>query len=123
MTSKKTENELLSAEAARDYAKQNISHIKEVQDQFLNAWQEAQNVLLSSNAMSSETEAAELNKKALEYAKQNLTSGYDLANKLVDASDMTEAMKLQNDFIKSQLDAYTKQAKELSQLAIKTVKK
>lgn len=119
----KTEAQIQAAETARDYAKQNINQIKDAQAQFMDTITQAQEVFLKSTGIDTNQEAAEISKKALNYAKLNLSSGFELASKLVDATDISDALELQNQYVKKQLENYTNQAKELSSLASKTDKK
>lgn len=82
------------------------------------AMSSAQNTMLQSAGLGTPAAADDLNEKAFKFIKANLDSGYDFATKMVDATDITEAVDLQNDFIRKQIEAYTEQAQEFSDAMI-----
>ena len=45
-----------------------------------------------------------------------MTSAFVLAQKLVQARDLEEMLKLQADYVRSQIDALTEQARDMSKL-------
>lgn len=111
-----------AAETAREYAKQNITRVRDAQEQFLSAMGEAQSMFLKSTGMDSNQDVSNLNQKALDYARENINSGFELATKLVDATDVSQAMELQSEFVRKQIETYTEQAQELSDLVKKNTK-
>lgn len=111
-----------AAETAREYAKQNITRVRDAQEQFLSAMGEAQTMFLKSTGMDTNPEVSNLNQKALDYARENINSGFELATKLVDATDVSQAMELQSEFVRKQIETYTEQAQELSNLVKKNTK-
>ena len=116
--SAKTTNDSDAINTARELAKQNIEQVKDAQQQFLNAMSQAQSMFINSSGIP-ENEASNAAEKAIEYSKTNMESGFELAKKLVDASDISEAMQLQNDYMKQQMEAYSKQANELLNVVAK----
>ena len=120
MTTKKPQNNqpALPSESARDLAKKNIEEIKSAQEQFLMALSSAQNAFVHSTGMGNQHAADDLNAKTFNFLKSNLDSGYEFAKKMVDATDITEAVELQNDYIRQQMEAYTEQAQALSDAMI-----
>ncbi len=109
-------------ETARDYAKKNIREVKAAQENFLEAMSQAQAQFLQSAGMSTPSDGNDFNDKALNYMKTNMETGFELATKLVDATDVSEAVELQNEYVRKQLETYTEQAQELSDLIITTPK-
>lgn len=107
-----------TADSARELAKKNLEDIKHAQEQFLMAMSSAQSALWQSTGMPNNESADQLNSKAFNIMKDNIESGYDFAKKLVDATDISEAVELQNDFIRNQIEQYTLQAQELSDAMI-----
>ena len=107
-----------TAITAREYAKQNIEQVKDTQEKFLDAMTQAQKTFLQSSGMVNQDEAEEINNKALNIIKANIESGFDLATKLVDATDVSEAVELQSEYVRKQLESYTEQAQELSDMII-----
>ncbi len=116
---KEPKDESHAAQTARDFAKQNIEPVKDAQEQFLNAISEAQAMFINSTGMKNEG-AADLNKKTIEYSKANIRSGFDLAKKLVDATDISQAMQIQNEYLRKQMEAYGAQAKDILNLVNRT---
>jgi phasin len=45
---------------------------------------------------------AEISKQALSFTEQNMKAGFEHARKLVHATDLQEAMRIQSEFLKSQ---------------------
>jgi hypothetical protein len=55
----------------------------------------------------------------LSYAEQNVAAALEFASSLVRAKDPQQVLQLQSDFIKSQLQAFGEQAKDLGSSASK----
>lgn len=77
-----------------------------------------QNVRKAATTLQTSTKAAEQPasvalSRGLEFAEQNVSAAFDLAQKLVRARDAQEAFQLQSEFVTSQLAALQNQAKEL----------
>lgn len=124
MTSKSRKNlDNQTAEQARDFARQKISEVQGAQENILDAITKAQEAMIEATALKANEGVVELNKKALDFTKSNIASSFELATKLVDVKDMSELVELQKEFVSKQLDDYTNQAKELTNLATKTIKK
>jgi phasin len=63
----------------------------------------------------------ELSNKVLNYAERNVANAFEFAQKLVQVKDVQDLVKLQTEFIQSQMQAMTEQAKDLSETATKAV--
>ena len=59
--------------------------------------------------------------RAVLVSEQNVNAAFDLAHKLVKAKDPQEALALQSEYMKAQLAALQKQAKELGAIIQKSV--
>lgn len=118
-TGKKGKVDDHAVESAREYAKQNITRVKDAQEQFLSAMTQAQAMFIKSTGMVGNDDVSDLNQKTLDYVRENINSSYELATKLVDATDMSQAMELQSEFVRKQIETYTEQAQELSSLVTK----
>lgn len=103
-----------SVETARQMAKKNIEEIKNAQEQFLKAMTTAQSAMMQSTGFANKSTSEQFNEKAFAFIKENIDSGYEFAQKMVDATDMAEAMELQNQFFRQQIQTYTEQAQALS---------
>jgi phasin family protein len=63
----------------------------------------------------------ELSNKVLNYAERNVHNAFAFAHKFVQVKDVQDLVKLQTEFIQSQMQAMTEQVKDLSETATKTV--
>jgi phasin family protein len=63
----------------------------------------------------------ELSRKVLNYAERNVHNAFVFAHKFVQVKDVQDLVKLQTEFIQSQMQAMTEQVKDLSETATKTV--
>ncbi|HWU44382.1 MAG TPA: TIGR01841 family phasin [Bdellovibrio sp.] len=61
----------------------------------------------------------ELNKKVAEYAQQNINSAFEFAQKLTQAKDLQDAVRIQTEFFQTQLKSLTEQTKDLSEIGMK----
>jgi len=62
---------------------------------------------------------AELNKKLLNYATENVTASVGLVEKLSQAKDVEQVVKIQTAFISKQLDAFNEQTKAMVEMCTK----
>ena len=62
----------------------------------------------------------ELNKKMADYAQQNVNTAFGFAQKLMQAKDPQDAVRIQTEFFQTQMKLLTEQAKDLSETATKT---
>lgn len=61
--------------------------------------------------------ARDISEKAMAFAEQNVSSSFDFLQKLVQATDIDEVVKLHSDYVVKQMEALAGQAKELGQAA------
>jgi hypothetical protein len=54
---------------------------------------------------------------AIEFAERNMTNAFVLAQQLVQARNLEEMLKLQADYVRSQIEALTEQARDIGKLA------
>lgn len=60
-----------------------------------------------------------MSQKAMEFATQNVAASLDFAQRIVAARDVSEIVRIQSDFIQSQMRTYGEQAKTLGETAAK----
>ena len=65
--------------------------------------------------------SSELNRKLTGYAQKNVATAFEFAQKLTQAKDIQDAVRIQAEFFQTQLKSLTEQAKDLSETATKTV--
>jgi phasin len=96
----------------RKLAETSVAQAKQAFDGFMAAAQEAV-ARVEGQAAVAQAGASDMSKKAMTFAGQNMAASFAFAQKLAQARDVEEAMRLQADFIKAQMQALADQAKEL----------
>ena len=97
----------------RKMTEQSMEQVRTAIDSYLQFFQRA----VPGNVMGGN----ELSNKILNYAERNVQSAFVFAQKLVQVKDVQEFVKLQTEFIQSQMQAMTEQVKDLSETATKAV--
>jgi phasin len=100
----------------RQFAEQSVEQAKKAVDGFLAAAQKTASVI-EGQANAAQSGAKTMTEKAMGFAEQNIANSFDFAQKLVRAKDPQEVMQLQAEFVKSQMQRLTEQAKELGEVA------
>jgi phasin len=90
-----------------------FNSIAEAANQAVSQWQ--------GRTQSARSGAAEIAHKSMAYAEKNMAATFDFAQKLMRAKDPTEVMRLQSEFLTSQMQTLSAQAQELGQSAAKIV--
>ncbi len=106
-------------EQIREFAEKSVEQARQAFDDVMAAAQQA----VSSAEESSESfqsGAASLGKQALDYAEENMASAFDFAQKIVNVSDPQEIMRMQTEYLKTQMTALGEQARGLTDTAAKT---
>jgi hypothetical protein len=65
----------------------------------------------------------QIQSRAMKFAEQNVDAGFSFAADLAKAKDLKEFMEIQTKHAQKQMQAYTQQAQELSQLMTDAAKK
>ena len=97
----------------RKMTEQSMEQVRTAIDSYLQFFQRA----VPGNVMGGN----ELSNKILNYAERNVQRAFLFAQKLVQVKDVQDLVKLQTEFIQSQMQAMTEQVKDLSETATKTV--
>lgn len=100
----------------RDFAEKSVEQARKAFDGFLTAANKAVDTFHGSTTNIQST-ASDATKKTLSYAEQNVAAAFEHAQKLVRATDVQEAMKLQSEFLRSQFTTMQGQMKELGEIA------
>jgi phasin len=96
----------------RRLAEQNVEHARRAFTGFLDAANKAVEVF--SGATPLHAGAGEVTRRTLVYAEQNVTAAFDLAQKLVQAHDVNEALKHQSDYLHAQVSSLQEQLKDFT---------
>ena len=70
-------------------------------------------------AKTAQAGAKDVSEKAMAYAEENVSNAFAFAQKVVRARDMNDLMQLQAEFVKTQMQVLSEQAKDLGQTASK----
>jgi len=103
-------------QAMRDLAERNIAQMRETYERSKDA---LEGVVQSWERSFDATNqgAVALNRKIIDIAQRNINSGFDLAKGLAGAKNLAEAMELQADYWRKQLDTLAAQAEEVRTLS------
>src|SRR6516162_1465615 len=103
-------------QAMRDLAERNIAQMRETYERSKDA---LEGVLQGWERSFDATNqgAVALNRKIIDIAQRNINSGFDLAKGLAGAKNLAEAMELQADYWRKQLDTLAAQAEEVRTLS------
>jgi hypothetical protein len=91
-------------------------------EQFTGSTQEAVTSYFNwlQNTMSASPWAnSDLNKKLLSYATESVTAASGLMQQLSGAKNLEDAIKIQTEFVKTQIDTFNQRAKELGEIYTK----
>jgi phasin len=102
----------------RQFAEQSVEQAKKAVDGFLTAAHKTA-VTLENQASTAQSGAKDVSQKVMGFAEQNINNSFEFAQKLVRAKDIQEVMALQQEFLKSQMQAMQAQAKDLGTTATK----
>jgi phasin len=99
----------------REFAEKSVEQARKAIDGFIGAARKTADTLESS-ATTVQSSGKEVTRKTFAYAEQNIAAAFDLAQRLVRAKDVQEAMQIQAEFARSQFAAMQTQMKELGSM-------
>jgi len=100
----------------REFAEKSVEQARKAIDGFIGAARKTADTIESS-AATAQSSGKEIASKTFSYAEQNIAAAFDLAQRLVRAKDVQEAMQIQAEFARSQFAAMQTQMKELGSVA------
>jgi phasin len=106
----------------RDIAAKSVDQAREAYNRFIEAARQAHDVVLKSSDVITSS-AREMNEKAVKYTEANLQANFELAQRLVHAKDIKEALDIQSQFARHQMETFAHQAQELSRLVAQSAQK
>jgi phasin len=98
----------------RNFAEKSVEQAKQAFDSFISAAHQAVTVF-EGQAESARKGAMHVTEKAMNFAEQNVARSFEFAQQLVRAKDVQELLKLQAEYIRSQMQFLSEQAKELGE--------
>lgn len=115
MAGEQTTNYEIPAEM-RDFAEKSVEQARKALDSFMSAAHKAVDTFEGS-ANTLQSSATDVTRKTFSFAEQNLAAAFELAQKLVRAKTVQEAMQLQTEFARAQFSALQAQMKEFGTIA------
>ena len=106
----------------REMAGKSVEQAKDAYGRFVEAARQAQDMVSKSTEVFA-TGAKEMNEKVFSFAEANTKAGFEVAYRLAQARDVKEALEIQTQFARSQMEAYTQQAQELSRIIASSAQK
>ena len=100
----------------RDFAEKSVDQARKAFDGFIGAARKTADTLQSS-ATTAQVSAQDVSRKTFSYAEQNISAAFDLAQRLVRAKDVQEAMQIQAEFVRSQFAAMQSQMRDFGAVA------
>lgn len=96
----------------RNMAEQSVVQARQAFDGFMSAAQKAL-AQWEEQAASAQAGAKGASERIIDFAEQNVSSSFEFAQRLVRAKDVDEMMRLQAEFIRTQMETLREQAQEL----------
>ena len=105
----------------RDFAEKSVEQARKAIDGFMGAAQKTVDTFEGS-ATTVHSSAKDATRKTFSYAEQNIAAAFDLAQKMVRAKDLQEAMQIQGEYVQAQFEAMQTQMKEFGSMAQSAMK-
>ena|SRR6516165_8515717 len=103
----------------REMAQTTLDRAKEAVTKYMTESQKMREKV-DSGVRSSYSNLKDMNDKAVAFAEANVSAGFDLAQKLLDAKDPQEVGKIYQAHLKEQIEKMNEQFRELGSLMSKT---
>ncbi|QFU15655.1 phasin [Microvirga thermotolerans] len=103
-------------EEMRDFAEKSVEQARKAMDGFLGAAQKTVDTFEGS-ATTAQASVKDVTRKTFSYAEQNIAAAFDLAQKMVRAKNVQEAMQYQAEFVRSQIESMQAQMRDLGAVA------
>ena len=106
----------------RAFAEKSVEQARKAFDSFISAAHGAATAL-EHQASAMRSGSDDIRQRAMSFAEQNVNASFEFAQRLVRAKDLQEVIKLQTDYVKSQMQTLSEQAKELGAAASQAAQK
>jgi len=100
----------------RKFAEQSVEQARQAFDRFIAAAHDAVSDL-EGRAQAARSGVLDVGGRAMSFAERNMAASFEFAQKLVQAKDVEEVVRLQTDYVKAQIQALNEQTKELADAA------
>ncbi|MFN3351050.1 phasin [Pseudorhodoplanes sp.] len=105
----------------RKFAEQSVDQARQAFDRFIRAAHQAVSEF-EGRAQAARSGAMDVGGRAMSFAERNMAASFEFAQKLVQAKDVEEVIRLQTEYVKAQVQALNEQTKELAEAATKLAK-
>jgi phasin len=105
----------------RAFTEKSVEQAKQTFDGFISAAHRTVSTI-EGQAENARSDVKNLGEKAMQFAERNIASSFEFAQQVVRAKGVEDMLKLQADYIKSQMQALTDQAKQLGEHTSKMAK-
>ena len=102
----------------RAVAERSVEQAKVAFQQLMQAAQEAVSTL-EERVKASQVGALDISKKAMSFAERNVLSAFEFAQKIVQTKDIQELVRMQTEFVQSQMQVLSEQVKDLGETVSK----
>ncbi|MBK5958989.1 hypothetical protein CCR97_12330 [Rhodoplanes elegans] len=103
----------------RAVAERSVEQAKLAFNNYMQAAQEAVSAF-EDRVKASQVGAQGISKKAMNFAERNVISAFDFAQRVVQAKDIQEVVKMQAEFVQTQMQVLSEQLKDLGETATRT---
>lgn len=103
----------------RAVAERSVEQAKLAFNNYMQAAQEAVSAF-EERVKASQVGAQGISKKAMNFAERNVISAFDFAQRVVQAKDIQEVVKMQTEFVQTQMQVLSEQLKDLGETATRT---
>ncbi|CAL8978737.1 phasin [Rhodoplanes serenus] len=103
----------------RAVAERSVEQAKLAFNNYMQAAQEAVSAF-EERVKASQVGAQGISKKAMNFAERNVVSAFEFAQKVVQAKDIQELIRMQTEFVQTQMQVLSEQIKDLGETATRT---
>jgi phasin len=104
----------------RAFAEQSVTQARKAFEGFIEAANKAMGQF-QGQTVAAQSAAAEIAHKSMTYAEQNVSTTFEFAQRLMNAKDTAELMRLQSEYLSRQMQTLSSQVQDLGQSAAKIV--
>ena len=105
----------------RTFAEKSVEQAKQAVDGFIAAAHKAVSTF-EGQAETARKGAKDVTELAMTFAERNITSTFEFAQQLVRAKDIQDVLRLQADYLRTQMQTLSEQAREFGESAGKTAR-
>ena len=106
-------DQVISADKVRAMLTENLEKVRKASDEYFQ--------LLEKGLGSSQLPIAGQTKPFTDFMQRNVAATFDLCDKLINAKDPQDALRIQSEFFQTQMRAMTDQARSMGESAMKAM--